>query len=306
MKTLLFLIFLLFAGNSFAWVFPEHRQIALLAIQNLNPSYRLLLDQLWTQATKNYTGRLTTEIIDTTQNNHSTKIDYATWAAIAGDHSCSPESMLNTVLYSEWIIKVANIAEELKMRLASAKTKSQQINAMRDADIKLQRADLEYATRAGSNNVHFLLARPKFDEDGKEYLTDCLSAGAPLNALGAYAWFHMSAVIKASRYASANLKEDEKAKLILSALADEAFALHFLEDVFASGHIAGTWGNASVRKGTHDYYNERGTGSCFLGWNAYDSQGRCIYATQRCSDRRSHCAVKSGTIFRRSKRQITN
>ncbi len=258
MKTLLFLIFLLFAGNSFAWVFPEHRQIALLAIQNLNPSYRLLLDQLWTQATKNYTGRLTAEVIDTTQNNHSTKIDYATWAAIAGDHSCSPESMLNTVLYSEWIIKVANIAEELKMRLASAKTKSQQINAMRDADIKLQRADLEYATRAGSNNVHFLLARPKFDEDGKEYLTDCLSAGAPLNALGAYAWFHMSAVIKASRYASANLKEDEKAKLILSALADEAFALHFLEDVFASGHIAGTWGNASVRKGTHDYYNERG------------------------------------------------
>jgi hypothetical protein len=258
MKYGLFLILLLFANYSFAWVFPEHRQIALLAIQNLNPSYRLLLDQLWTQATKNYSGRLTAGVIDTTQNNHSTKIDYATWAAIAGDHSCSPEAMLNTVLYSEWIIKVANIAEELKTGLATAKNKSQQINAMRDADIKLQRADLEYATRAGSNNVHFLLARPKFDESGKEYLIDCLSQGAPLNALGAYAWFHTSAVIKASRYATANLKEDEKAKLMLSALADEAFALHFLEDVFASGHIAGTWGNASVRKGTHDYYNDKG------------------------------------------------
>jgi hypothetical protein len=124
--------------------------------------------------------------------------------------------MLNTVLYSEWIIKVANIAEELKTGLATAKNKSQQINAMRDADIKLQRADLEYATRAGSNNVHFLLARPKFDDGGIEYLTDCLSKGAPLNALGAYAWFHTSAIIKASGMQVPSRKM--KNKIILSAL----------------------------------------------------------------------------------------
>ena len=41
-------------------------------------------------------------------------------------------------------------------------------------------------------------------------------------------------------------------------MADEAFALHFLEDVFAAGHVAGTRGDASQRKGTHDYYNEMG------------------------------------------------
>ena len=41
-------------------------------------------------------------------------------------------------------------------------------------------------------------------------------------------------------------------------LADEAFALHFLEDTFAAGHVAGTWGDVSQRKGTHDYYNEGG------------------------------------------------
>ena len=41
-------------------------------------------------------------------------------------------------------------------------------------------------------------------------------------------------------------------------LADEAFALHFLEDIFAAGHVAGTWGDVSQRKGTHDYYNENG------------------------------------------------
>ena len=252
-------VFLIFwANNSFAWVFPEHRQILLNAIQNLDPSYRLLMDQLWTEATKGFNNRLTDSVIISDQGTHATRIDYATWAAIAGDHSCSPEAMLNTILYSEWIIKVANIAEELRIGLATAKNRSQQINALRDSDIKLQRADLEYATRAGSNNVHFLLARPKSDTDGKQYLQACLTAGSPLNALGAYAWFHTSAILKAARFAGGNLKPEEKSKLMLSALADEAFGLHFLEDVFASGHVAGTWGDASVRKGTHDYYNERG------------------------------------------------
>ncbi len=41
-------------------------------------------------------------------------------------------------------------------------------------------------------------------------------------------------------------------------LADEAFALHFLEDTFAAGHVAGAWGDVSQRKGTHDYYNAAG------------------------------------------------
>jgi hypothetical protein len=257
-KGLIILFLLLSVQCASAWVFPEHRQILLNAIQGLDPSYRLLMDQLWTEATKGFNKRLTDSVIVPEQGTHATKIDYATWAAIAGDHSCSPEGMLNTILYTEWIIKVANIAEELKVELARAKNRSQQINALRDSDIKLQRADLEYATRAGSNNVHFLLARPKTETDGKEYLKACLSVGSPLNALGAYAWFHTSAVLKAARYASRNLKADEKAKLMLSALADEAFSLHFLEDVFASGHVAGTWGDASLRKGTHDYYNERG------------------------------------------------
>ena len=34
--------------------------------------------------------------------------------------------------------------------------------------------------------------------------------------------------------------------------------MHFLQDSFAAGHFAGTRGNAALRKGTHDYYNEHG------------------------------------------------
>jgi hypothetical protein len=65
-------------------------------------------------------------------------------------------------------------------------------------------------------------------------------------------------LLKASKYYNENLSPEERSALIISALADEAFALHFLQDSFAAGHTAGTWGDASQRKGTHDYYNEKG------------------------------------------------
>ncbi|MEJ2194751.1 MAG: hypothetical protein P8X73_07835, partial [Ignavibacteriaceae bacterium] len=258
MFILLASIFILFQTNLHAWIYPEHRDIALLAIENLSPEYRSQLDQLWAQARKGYEDRLTESVIDATQTTNPTQLDYASWPAISGDHSCSPKNLLYNVLQTVWILEVANIAAELKINLANAKDRSAKINAIRDSDIKFQRVDPEYATRAGSNNVHFLLARPDANTNAELYLTACLMAGAELNAIGAYAWFHDSALMKAARYASENLTEDERSALILSALADEAFALHFLEDVFAAGHTAGTWGNASQRKGTHDYYNEHG------------------------------------------------
>jgi len=185
-------------------------------------------------------------------------LDYASWPAISGDHSCSPEILLYNVLETDWILQVADIAAQLKIDIANSETRSKHINSIRDSDINFQRVDSEYATRAGSNNVHFLLSRPNVDTDVREYLRACLLQGAELNALGAYTFYHISALIKAAKYNNENLSQEERSALILSALADEAFALHFLQDVFASGHVAGTWGDASQRKGTHDYYNEKG------------------------------------------------
>ena len=251
-------LFLLLHSNLLAWIYPEHRDIALLAIENLSPEYRSVLDQLWSEARKGYEERLTESVIDATQTTNPSQLDYASWPAISGDHSCSPEILLYSILQTEWILEVADVAAQLKINLAEAKDRSQLINSLRDSDIKFQRVDPEYATRAGSNNVHFLLARANVDTDGRDYLKACLKEGVELNAVGAYTWFHISALMKATRYTAENLTNEEKSALILSALADEAFALHFLEDVFASGHTAGTWGDASQRKGTHDYYNERG------------------------------------------------
>jgi hypothetical protein len=106
--------------------------------------------------------------------------------------------------------------------------------------------------------VHFLLARPDVDIEPAAYARLVFGPGAELNAMGTYVWYHLRALAKAARIARGDLASAARAQAALAALADEAFALHFLEDSCAAGHMAGTWGEAAVRKGTHDYYNERG------------------------------------------------
>lgn len=248
----------LLGGQACAWVYPEHRRIALLAIQKLNPEQRAILDRMWATARKGHEARLTESIIDVDQGVHPTHIDFAAWAGISGDHSCSPKEMLDIVLRTDWILDVAHVAAQLEADIKSSRNRSEHLNALRNSDIRLQRADAEYATRAGSNNVHFLMARPEVNTTGNDYYTLCHRQGSELNAIGMYSWYHTSALYKAARSREANISEEQKSSLVLAALADEAFALHFLEDVYAAGHTAGTWGEAAVRKGTHDYYNEKG------------------------------------------------
>jgi hypothetical protein len=192
--------------------------------------------------------------------------------------------MTATVLESRWILSVADIAARLKIDLAriqigplpeelpgspgtvadirrvveSASDRAARRNAVRTADNRLLRADSKYATRASSSNAHFLLARPHTGMSAEEYGQLTLRIGSRINALGVYAWYHLDALQQATRLAHGQLSTDERQALVRAMLFDEAFALHFLEDSFASGHVAGSWGNASQRQGTHDYYNEAG------------------------------------------------
>jgi hypothetical protein len=241
-----------------AWIYPEHRDITLLAIRKLDPTHRAVFGKLWAEARIGHETRLSVFAADTAQGEEPASIDYGAWPAIAGDHSVSGADLLHNVLNTDWILDVADIAAELKNRTAKATERSDRINYLRDSDIKLQRADPAYATRAGKNNVHFLLARPRADIDTRTYLRASVQKGAELNAIGTYTWYHYSALLKAGRLSREELSQKERTELILAGLADEAFSLHFLEDAFAAGHITGTWGDASLRKGTHDYYNDHG------------------------------------------------
>ena len=244
-------------GQLRAWVYPEHEHITLLAVQDLNPERREALDQLWSSARHGFEQRLCAVVADRAQAPKPSCLDWTAWPAIAGDHSCSGADMLSTILESRWILDVARVAAHLREDLAGVDKPTKRVNVLRSSDIQFQHADPGYATRAASNNVHFLLARPGPETTGAEYARLSVTAGTELNAVGGYAFYHLAALQQASRLSSARLDGDARARLARAVLANEAFALHFLEDAFAAGHVAGTWGNQAIRKGTHDYYNER-------------------------------------------------
>ncbi len=282
--SLLFLCSFVFFGPAFAWIYPEHRDIAMLAEQRLDAEHQAIFDELWRDARFGSEERLCLDGIDQDQGLTPECIDWAALTAIAGDHACSSQQMLETVTESQWILTVADVAAQLKLdlkdipieappeqvalnadlldeakvRLASEAARADRINALRVADTRMQRADSDYATRAAANNAHFLLARSRTDQTGDEYAVETLEPGSELSAMGVYAWFHLSALQKAGRLANEQLTDQQRQALARSVLFDEAFALHFLEDVFASGHVAGTWGDAAQRKGTHDFYNQNG------------------------------------------------
>jgi hypothetical protein len=249
---------LLFALNALAWVYPEHRDITLLAFQRLDPAQRAPLEKLWSRARVGHEARLCAQMAYTAQGAQPTCIDYAAWPAIGGDHSCSARDMLDIVLGSRWILRVARVGSRLKNRLAAATRRDQRTNAVRDSGVTLVRADPEYLARATANNAHFPIARSSVAMDLRSYVEIALRPESELNALVIYLWYHLRALSKARSIASASLTPERYAQAARATLADEAFALHFLQDSFAAGHFAGTWGNAAVRKGTHDYYNEHG------------------------------------------------
>ena len=272
------------AQETAAWIFPEHRDIALAAVDKLDPDRALIFNQLWREARQPFEQRLCRDGADASQGLTPECIDWAALSAIAGDHACSSRLMLETVTDSDWILQIADVAaqlkadlaripilppsdqlsasgdlrEEVRELLAAESSRAERVNALRTADTRMQRIDVEYATRAGANNAHFLLARAAPQQSGTEYAEQTLRPGSELNAIGVYSWYHLSALQKAARLANETLSAESRSRLARSMLFDEAFALHFLEDAFASGHVAGTWGDASQRKGTHDFYNQNG------------------------------------------------
>ena len=242
----------------FAWLYPEHRDITSLALNMLEPEQRSVLEELWSEARRGHESRLCAQMADSAQGLKPNCIDYAAWPALGGDHSCSAQKMLSEVLTAPWVLKVAAVGATLDTQLAATTRRDQRMNALRRSDIDLLRADPDYATRAQSNNAHFLLARPNVAMEPEAYMLIILGPGAELNAVGTYAFYHERALATAGRIVEGHLSPEVRAQVALAALADEAFALHFLEDSFASGHVAGNWGKTAVRKGTHDYYSEHG------------------------------------------------
>jgi len=260
---------LLLPGAAQAWIYPEHRDIARAAYQRLSPEDREGLDRLWAEARPAYAGPICDRPDAGEQGLLPACIDFAAFAAIAGDHSCSPKEVVEKVLPGTWILRVAHVAAETKLALATARTREEKLNRLATSNLALQSVDPEYATRAGANNAHFLL--PRTTDDLETYALASVAEGAPLNALGLYAQYHLAALAMAQRLAAGAPDDPARPILARDALALEGYALHWLQDIYASGHVVGTWGSDAWRKGTHDYYNE-------FGVDTRDWSGQAIVA----------------------------
>src|SRR6478735_1266554 len=106
------------AAPAFAWVYPEHRDITVLAVESLDPERRRVLEGLWAEARTGNETRLCEQVADGAQGVAPECIDWAAMPAISGDHSCSSKQMLDTVTDSTWILQVADVAAQLKVDLA--------------------------------------------------------------------------------------------------------------------------------------------------------------------------------------------
>jgi hypothetical protein len=91
------------------------------------------------------------------------------------------------------------------------------------------------ATRGGQQRA--LL--PRTEDELGPYLARAICTATEPNAIGLFLHYHLAALGLATRWR--NMPDD--AVLAGQALATEAFALHFIEDSFSAGHVAGSWGS---------------------------------------------------------------
>jgi len=263
-----------------AWIWPEHRDIAVEAVRELPAAERKALEAMWTDLTSDAGPQLCRTLVSAGAEPQSKLgdwsavcIDFPSYPALGGDHSCSTADLRAVTEKEDWGRKVAWVAQRSKVKLAEAGASPERLEAWNRSHLAMQYVDPAYLTRAAGNNAHFLMPRAPIEEPETidSYVAKTLAEGAGISATAMYVQYHVLALRLAAQYhaASAAVRPD----LARRALLAEGIALHFLEDSFSSGHYAATWGTAAWQKGTHDLYCEIGLTSMTWDGELFASYG---------------------------------
>jgi hypothetical protein len=182
-------------------------------------------------------------------------IDFPMLAAIAADFSCSPRELWRVATQDAWLPDILKVSQETEKLLAKATSNAARVDAWHKDHVQNFAFDLHYLERAKDNLGHF--SWPRATDQLDAYLADALTPGRPPSSHASYVLYHASALRLV--HASRTLTDDRRRRAaIRDAMLSEAFALHYLEDSFSAGHIAGRSGGSRSRAGTHDYYCENG------------------------------------------------
>lgn len=250
------------APEAKAWYFPEHTVLAHEGLMQLPPELREIIRGAVVTANdedglglceaidvpfeKITTAKpLTTDMIRVSSSAYC--VPYAATAALAGDHASSAQE-LRTVLRTKKGIEIVSAAafewrrfQESLERLPN--TSLERMSFVHALDVAFYFVDPGYERRAQETRAHFA--------DPARSLGALLRAaedGDLDNALGQFLVHHARSLELAARGA------------LGEALLEHGFALHFIQDAFAAGHLIGTsWSvsNESQRR-RHDYYDARG------------------------------------------------
>ncbi|MBI3183747.1 MAG: hypothetical protein HYZ28_16545 [Myxococcales bacterium] len=278
--TIVALACLLAARPAAAWLFFEHDRIGSEAVRRLPPEAKDRLQAAWTAATAarpngdRYCKRIDLGVsAESVQDQARWCAGFSTLGAIAGDHACDPAEVSAVIESADWIGGVLVNSRDLAMEMALLDPGGpDRVDAWREHNLALQSLDPDLVARAQANWSHFLPPlegesakgrAPPLATDLTAYLSSALLAGDRLNAVAVYAHYHRLALAAATAAGCQHQEgafncDPAGAARLWQALAAEGFALHFLEDAFSSGHVAGTWGDVGQRLGSHDYYSERG------------------------------------------------
>jgi hypothetical protein len=254
---------LLAPRDAYGWYFPEHVVIAHDGLMELPEEIRdVVIDEASRARSEGVPlcARADVPLEDIAQDKplvtrmvrSEVRVDcvpYSALPALAGDHASSAAE-LRTVLTTPKGVEITSAVayEWRRFREALGRLPAPSLERMsfvHDLDVAFYFIDPGYDVRAQATRAHFVDAGRPLDD-----VLRSAAAGDVGNALAQFLTHHLRSLELASRGKGTD------------AILEHAFAIHFLQDSFAAGHLvmtAATWaqGNAHVRQ-RHDFYNARG------------------------------------------------
>ncbi len=262
------LLFVFWIFPAFSWYFPEHALITEKGLMTAPLTVKKVLSEKYKELVENETNlelcpNIDAPFFDITKITQDKCIPYNTLPALASDHSSFPEELKNHLITKNGnslggrIVQGAQdhwkevLALDIK-NISEAKRRS----LIRKLDIFLTMVDSDYINRAENHSSHFAPA----DEIYSKVIKDLVQDGRIDNLLNQFIVHHLRS-LQFARLSNQKGKNQNLYRWI--AFLEHAFALHFLQDGFASGHIVMfapylTPESNFNRIMRHDYFNRNG------------------------------------------------
>jgi len=265
--TAIFVLVALAPREAAAWYFPEHVLLSSDGHEALPRELRPIIEgaigaaraqglKICEHSDVTLEEALVRKPIRTTMIKADSSVEcvpYAALAGLAGDHASSVDELRKSLAGDAAVEVVSAVAFEWKRFREAFKRDPAAIDRMayvHELDVALYFVDTEYVTRARATRSHFHDAGRSLPE----ILRDLGAAGRIDDVLSRFVFHHLRSLTIA---AHAKTPADR-----VEALLEHAFAVHFLQDAFSSGHLVMTdahWaeGRTKIRH-RHDAYDATG------------------------------------------------